>query len=52
MLGGLVLGVAETVPIFWLQQIWLEEVIAFGILIVILIFRPTGILGERLGRTA
>lgn len=52
MLGGLVLGVAETLPIYWLHQIWLEEVIAFGILIVILIFRPTGLLGERLGRTA
>jgi branched-chain amino acid transport system permease protein len=52
MLGGIVLGIAETLPIYWLHQIWLEEVIAFGILIVILIFRPTGILGERLGRTA
>ena len=52
MLGGLVLGVASTVPIFWLHQIWMQEVIAFGILIVILIFRPTGLLGERLGRTA
>lgn len=52
MLGGIVLGIAETLPIYWLHQIWLEEVIAFGILIVILIFRPTGLLGERLGRTA
>jgi branched-chain amino acid transport system permease protein len=52
MLGGIVLGIASTLPIYWLHQIWLQEVIAFGILIVILIFRPTGILGERLGRTA
>jgi branched-chain amino acid transport system permease protein len=52
MLGGLVLGIAETLPIYWLHQIWLEEPIAFGILIVLLIFRPTGLLGERLGRTA
>jgi branched-chain amino acid transport system permease protein len=52
MLGGLVLGIVQTVPIYWLQQVWLEEVIGFGVLIVVLIFRPTGILGERLGRTA
>lgn len=52
MIGGLLLGVAETVPIYWLQQAWFEEPIAFGILVLILIFRPTGILGERLGRTA
>jgi branched-chain amino acid transport system permease protein len=52
MLGGLVLGVVQTVPIYWLHQIWLEQVIAFGVLIVVLIVRPTGLLGERLGRTA
>ena len=52
MLGGLVLGIVQTVPIFWLHQIWYEEPIAFGVLILLLIFRPTGLLGERLGRTA
>jgi branched-chain amino acid transport system permease protein len=52
MVGGLVLGVVQTVPIYWWHQIWLEEVIGFGVLIVVLIFRPTGLLGERLGRTA
>ncbi len=52
MLGGLALGIAETVPIYWVHQVWLEEPIAFGLLIVLLIFRPTGLLGERVGRTA
>jgi branched-chain amino acid transport system permease protein len=52
MLGGLVLGIVQTVPIFWLQQIWYTEPIAFAVLIMLLIFRPTGLLGERLGRTA
>ena len=52
MLGGLLLGVVQIMPIYWLHQIWLEEIIGFGVLIVVLIFRPTGILGERLGRTA
>jgi len=29
----------------------LKDVIAFTMLVLVLIFRPTGILGERLGRT-
>lgn len=52
MLGGLVLGLWETIPIYWVHQVWLEEPIAFSLLIVLLIFRPTGLLGERVGRTA
>jgi branched-chain amino acid transport system permease protein len=40
MLGGLVLGEAEVI------------ISGFVILILVLMFRPTGILGERLGRAA
>jgi branched-chain amino acid transport system permease protein len=58
MIGGLLLGVAEnlipTAP--WVSTAWIgfqwTDVVAFAILILILVFRPTGILGERLGRAA
>jgi branched-chain amino acid transport system permease protein len=52
MLGGIVLGIIMTAPIYWLTQGWYEEVIAFSLLVFILLFRPTGLLGERLGRSA
>ncbi len=49
MLGGLLLGVMEK----WGQTIlgneW-QHIVAFVILILVLMFRPTGILGEKLGR--
>jgi branched-chain amino acid transport system permease protein len=51
VLGGLLLGVAENLPIGCVDSSW-RDVIAFGILVVVLLFRPTGILGERLGRSA
>jgi branched-chain amino acid transport system permease protein len=58
MIGGLLLGVAEnlipTAP--WTGTAWIgiqwTDVVAFVILILILVLRPTGILGERLGRAA
>jgi branched-chain amino acid transport system permease protein len=52
MIGGVVLGIVMFAPIYWLQQPWMEEVIAFSVLVLILLFRPTGLLGERLGRSA
>jgi branched-chain amino acid transport system permease protein len=52
VLGGLTLGLVETVPLYWLQDVWLQPVIGFVVLVLVLLFRPTGILGENLGRTA
>ncbi len=58
MLGGLLLGVVEnvvpTAP--WNGHAWIgigwTDVVAFVVLVLILVVRPSGILGERLGRAA
>jgi len=47
MLGGLLLGLAEALGTAFLPQAEWKDVFAFGILILILILRPRGILGER-----
>jgi len=47
MLGGLFLGIVEALgPAVLGLDFQLKDVIAFGILVLVLIFRPTGILGE------
>lgn len=51
MLGGLVLGLVENLGVSCIDTSW-RDVIAFGILVAVLMFRPTGLLGERLGRSA
>jgi branched-chain amino acid transport system permease protein len=51
VLGGLLLGVIENLGVACVQSSW-RDVIAFGILVLVLLVRPTGILGERLGRSA
>lgn len=51
VLGGLVLGVAENLGVACVSSAW-RDVIAFLILVLVLMLRPTGILGERLGRSA
>jgi len=57
-LGGLFLGVVESVgPSLFLEGLGipaayqLKDVIAFTMLVLVLIFRPQGILGERLAET-
>jgi branched-chain amino acid transport system permease protein len=51
VIGGLVLGVAENLGVACVSSAW-RDVIAFLILVLVLMLRPTGILGERLGRSA
>ena len=46
MLGGFLLGVIEALAAGYISMAW-KDAIAFFVLIVILIIRPTGILGER-----
>ena len=44
-LGGLVIGVVYSFAGYFGLQAW-ESAIVFGILIVILVFKPTGLLGS------
>jgi branched-chain amino acid transport system permease protein len=46
MVGGLVLGVVEALGAAFVSVAW-KDAIAFLVLILILIVRPTGLLGER-----
>jgi branched-chain amino acid transport system permease protein len=49
LLGGIVLGLAENYGSAIFGGQW-KDVIAFIVLLVVLMFRPTGILGESLGK--
>jgi branched-chain amino acid transport system permease protein len=49
LLGGLVLGLLETYGSTVLGGEW-KDVFAFTVLVLVLMFRPTGILGESAGR--
>jgi branched-chain amino acid transport system permease protein len=49
LLGGLVLGVAQNWGSAVFGSQW-QDVVAFVLLVVILLVRPTGILGESLGK--
>jgi len=51
VLGGLILGLAENLGVACIKVAW-TDVVAFVILVLVLMFRPSGILGERLGRSA
>lgn len=51
VLGGLLLGLVENWGVACVQSAW-RDVIAFGILVLVLLVRPTGILGEQVGRSA
>jgi branched-chain amino acid transport system permease protein len=50
LLGGLVLGVAENYGAGLFGTQW-HQVVSFVLLVVLLMFRPSGLLGESLGRT-
>jgi branched-chain amino acid transport system permease protein len=45
LLGGLFLGLAENLGTYWIDAAW-KDTIAFCILIVFLLFKPTGILDK------
>ncbi|HHU50665.1 MAG TPA: branched-chain amino acid ABC transporter permease [Firmicutes bacterium] len=45
MLGGMLMGLVETLTTGFISSTW-RDAIAFGLLIVILLFKPSGILGK------
>jgi branched-chain amino acid transport system permease protein len=48
MLGALALGLIENMSSVCIGSEW-RNVVAFSVLVLVLIFKPTGLLGERLG---
>jgi branched-chain amino acid transport system permease protein len=46
LLGGFLLGILQALVVWKFSSRWVEA-ITFAVLIVFLIFRPQGILGER-----
>jgi branched-chain amino acid transport system permease protein len=48
MLGGLTLGLIEHVSSVCIGSEW-KNVVAFSVLVLVLIFKPTGLMGERMG---
>lgn len=51
VIGGLILGIVESLSIAFVPGSYID-VVAFAILVLVLLVRPTGILGESLGRSA
>ncbi|CAN5156039.1 branched-chain amino acid ABC transporter permease [soil metagenome] len=45
MLGGFVLGILASLTVFYVGARW-EQVVVFSVLVLILVFRPRGLLGE------
>ena len=45
MLGGLILGLVESLAVTFMNPAY-KDIVAFVVLILVLVFRPTGLLGE------
>jgi len=46
VIGGLLYGIAENTAVYILGGVW-QDAIAFALLIIVLVIRPTGIFGEK-----
>lgn len=51
MLGGILLGLIESLGAGLISSQW-KDVIAFGVLVLVLLIKPSGLLGERVGDRA
>jgi branched-chain amino acid transport system permease protein len=50
MLGGIVLGLIESLAVTFINPAY-RDIVAFAVLILVLVFRPTGLLGENVPQT-
>ncbi|MBX5490725.1 MAG: branched-chain amino acid ABC transporter permease [Chloroflexi bacterium] len=46
VLGGVIIGIVSAITDFYIDPRW-TQVVVFGILIVLMVFRPSGLLGEQ-----
>lgn len=46
ILGGFVIGLAENLGVWWIPAVW-KDAIAYAILVLALLVRPSGLLGEK-----
>jgi branched-chain amino acid transport system permease protein len=51
VIGGLLLGIIESLGVSCIESAW-SNTISFCVLVLVLMVRPTGLFGERLGRAA
>jgi branched-chain amino acid transport system permease protein len=51
MLGGMLIGIVAALSDQYIEARWTNAVV-FGILVIILVFRPSGLLGEEVGQKA
>jgi branched-chain amino acid transport system permease protein len=51
MLGGLLIGILASLSDIYIETRWTNAVV-FAVLVIILVFRPSGLLGEEVGQKA
>ena len=47
MLGGILLGVIEQLSKTYISTLWADAIV-FGVLVVVLVVKPTGLLGKKI----
>ena len=47
MLGGILLGVIEQMSKVYLSTLWTDAIV-FGVLVIVLVVKPTGLLGKKI----
>ena len=47
MLGGILLGVIEQMSKMYISTLW-SDAIVFGVLVLVLVVKPTGLLGKKI----
>ena len=50
MLGGILLGVIEQLSKTYISTLWADAIV-FGVLVVVLVVKPTGLLGKKISET-